>query len=457
MANEASILIIDDEPGTRVSVGRTLEAAGYRLVGVGSAEEGQVVLKKETFDVVLCDIRLGGMDGLEMQKWIRAEYPDLPVVMITAFGAVETAVKALKQGAYDYLIKPFSGEELRSAVRRALESRRLRLENDSLRTVMQGIESDVYASESLAMRRLYTEAARVAESNATVFISGESGTGKEILAKFLHTSSPRKSGVFMALNCAAIPETLADSHLFGHVRGSFTGAVSDRRGTLEVASGGTLFLDEIAELKPDVQAKLLRVLEEMKVRRLGSEREIPLNVRILAAAQKAPEELVKAGSLREDLYFRVGAIHLHIPPLRERPEDIPGLALHFLRRYSLELKKPVAGLEPEVVEQLRRYPWPGNVRELKNVIERAAIFVRPGERVKIADLPEKLRESASVGAFTVPAGTPPTLKEVGDLYSDFVLGLCEGNQAKASRILGVAASTLWRHRTKAEAEEGTAK
>ncbi|MBI2923786.1 MAG: sigma-54-dependent Fis family transcriptional regulator [Planctomycetes bacterium] len=452
MGIESLILIIDDEAGMRTSVARTLESAGHRLVGVPSAEEGQVALRKEAFDLVLCDIRLGGIDGLEMQRWVRTEFPEVPVVMITAFGAVETAVKALKQGAYDYLIKPFSGEELRGAVRRALESRRLRLENDSLRAVMEGIEDEVCASESVAMKRLYAEAARVAESNATVFISGESGTGKEILAKYLHANSPRRAGVFVALNCAAVPETLADSHIFGHVRGAFTGAVCDRRGTLEIANGGTLFLDEIAELKPELQAKLLRVLEEMKLRRLGSEREVPLNVRILAAAQKSPEQLVKAGSLREDLYFRVGAIHLHIPPLRERPEDIPGLALHFLKRFATEMKKSVAGLEPEAMERLKGHLWPGNVRELKNVIERAAIFVRSGERVQVADLPEKLRESGTAGAFTVPAGTQPTLKEVTDLYSEFVLKRCEGNQAKASRILGVAASTLWRHRSKSNGE-----
>ncbi|MCE9583125.1 MAG: sigma-54 dependent transcriptional regulator, partial [Planctomycetes bacterium] len=376
MALEATILVVDDEEGTRTSVARTLEPAGCRVVGAPSAEDALGALGKEDFDVVLCDIRLGGMDGLELQKRIRATYPDVPVVMITAFGAVDTAVRALKQGAYDYLTKPFSGEELRSAVRRALDSRRLRLEIDSLKTVVQGIEGEVWASESPAMKRLYAQAAKVADSNATVFVSGESGTGKEILARFLHTNSARASGVFVALNCAAIPENLADSHLFGHARGAFTGAVADRRGTLEIAHGGTLFLDEIAELKPDVQAKLLRVLEEQKLRRIGSEREIAVNVRVLAAAQKAPEELVKDGALREDLFFRVGAIHLHIPPLRERPEDIEGLALHFLGRYARELKKPLGGLEPEALEHLKRYAWPGNVRELKNVMERGAIFAR---------------------------------------------------------------------------------
>jgi len=434
-------------------VGRTLEPAGYRVQGAATAEDAVAALGKESFDVVLCDIRLGTADGLELQKRIRAEYPEIPVVMITAYGAVETAVKALKQGAYDYLIKPFSGEELRSAVRRALESRRLRLENDSLRVVVHGIEGDVWLSESPAMKKLYVQAARVADSNATVFVSGESGTGKEILARYLHANSARRTGVFVGLNCAAIPETLADSQLFGHVRGAFTGAVSDQRGYLEIAQGGTLFLDEIADLKPDVQAKLLRVLEEMKLRRLGSEREVSVNARVLAAAQKDPEQLVKEGALREDLFFRVGAIPLHIPPLRERMEDIAGLALHFLARYARELKKPIEGLEPEVIEVLKGYAWPGNVRELKNVMERAAIFVRPMARVTAADLPERVRQGPGSAVFSVAAANLPALRELCDEYSKHVLEMCEGNQAKASRILGVAPSTLWRHRSKADAGE----
>ncbi|MBI4605288.1 MAG: sigma-54-dependent Fis family transcriptional regulator, partial [Planctomycetes bacterium] len=246
MSLPAAILVIDDEEGTRESIARALDRPEYKVRCVPSAEAGLECLAKESFDVVLCDIRLDGMDGLELQKRARAEYPDLPVVMITAYAAVETAVRALKQGAYDYIPKPFSGEEVRGAVRRALESRRLRLENDCLREVVQGIQADVWIGESAPIARLYEEAAKVASSNATVFVSGESGTGKEILARYVHAKSPRSGGLFVAVNCAAIPETLADSQLFGHVRGAFTGAVADRRGSIEAADGGTLFLDEIA-------------------------------------------------------------------------------------------------------------------------------------------------------------------------------------------------------------------
>ncbi|MBI4564698.1 MAG: sigma-54-dependent Fis family transcriptional regulator [Planctomycetes bacterium] len=451
METEAAILIVDDEEGTRASLARALDQPGYRVRGVESAEAALAALEKESFDVILCDIRLGGMDGLELQKRIRADHPDVPVVMITAYAAVETAVRALKQGAYDYLAKPFSAEEARSAVHRALESRRLRLENDSLREVLRGFAGEVWVGNSAPIRRLYEEAAKVARSNATVFISGESGTGKEILARYLHARSLRERGIFVALNCAALPENLADSQMFGHVRGAFTGAVADQRGHLELAHGGTLFLDEIADLKLDVQAKLLRVLEEHHFRRLGSEREISVDVRVLAAAQRSPEQLVKEGKLREDLYYRLGAIHLEVPPLRERPGDIADLALHFLARFSQELKKPVEGLEPEALSLLEKYPWPGNVRELKNVMERAALFVQAGSRVGIADFPEKIRRTPGTALFVVEAPQPLPLRELSRRYIRHVLDLCDGNQAKAARLLEISPSTLWRHFSKTEA------
>ena len=444
----ASILIVDDEQGTRSSVARALEPLGCAACGVASAEEALARLAKEDFDLVLCDIRLGGMDGLECQKRIRAGYPEIPVVMITAYATVETALHALKQGAYDFLVKPFATEELRGAVRRALESRRLRLENDSLREVVREGQEEGCLAESALMKRLYEQAAKVAASDAAVFLSGESGTGKEILARYLHRNGPRHGNVLVSLNCAALPETLADSQLFGHVRGAFTGAVGDQRGYLEIAHGGTLFLDEIEELKPDAQAKLLRVLEDHRLRRLGSERETVVDVRLLAAAQQEPEQLVKEGRLRQDLFFRLGAIHLRVPPLRDRVEDIAGLALHFLTRFSREIKKPVAGLEPEALDVLRKYPWPGNVRELKNVIERAVIFVRPNERVGLAELPDKIRGTTGFAAFTVEVSPPPTLDEVTERYIRYVQERCGGNQAQVARVLGVSPTTLWRHRVR---------
>ncbi len=441
----ASVLVVDDEKSTVDSIVRTLEPSGFRVCGVPSAEAALARLSKEAFDVVLCDIRLDGMDGLALQKEIRMAYPDVPVVMITAFAAVETAVKALKEGAYDYIAKPFSGEEVRGAVRRAIESRQLRLEVDSLKSVARSAQDDVWLGESAVMKRLYDQAAKVAGSNATVFISGESGTGKEILARTVHAQSLRSQAVFVAVNCAGFPEALADSQLFGHMRGAFTGAVSDQRGHLEVAHGGTLFLDEISELKPEVQAKLLRTLEDHRLRRLGSEREIEVNVRILAAARQGPEELVQSGKLREDLFFRLGAIHLHVPPLRDRTEDISGLALHFLSRFSREGKKPIAGLTPEALAALEKHSWPGNIRELKNVMERATIFTAPGARVGLAELPEKLRRSTGTCLFSVEAPGPLPLREVSDLYIRHVLERCGGNQAEAARLLGVSPSTLWRH------------
>ncbi|MBI4570223.1 MAG: sigma-54-dependent Fis family transcriptional regulator [Planctomycetes bacterium] len=445
VALDAAVLVVDDEEGTRTAVARALEPMGCAVRLAASAEEATARMAAEAFDVVLCDIRMTGMDGLEFQRRTREQHPDVPVVMITAYAAVDTAVRALKQGAYDYVAKPFSGEEVRSAVRRALESRRLRLENDSLRQMVRGGREQPYVGESVAIRRVYEQVATVAPSNAAVFISGESGSGKEIVARAIHEYSARARKMFVPLNCAAVPETLADSHLFGHVRGAFTGADSDRRGCIETASGGTLFLDEIADLKPDVQAKLLRVLEDGKQRRVGAEQEIPVDVRVLAAAQKPPEQLVRENRLRADLFYRLGSIHIHIPPLRERGADVEGLVMFFLRRFSEEIKKPVQGITPEALAALRKYSWPGNVRELRNVIERAAIFVRPGERVDLPELPEKLRHAVGGAPFIVADSPPPTLREMNARYAAHVLELCDRNKAKAARLLGVSPTTLWRH------------
>ncbi len=307
-------------------------------------------------------------------------------------------------------------------------------------------ENEAWLCHCGSMTRLYEKASKVAGSRATVFLSGESGTGKEILARHIHAASPRRQSLFVAVNCAAFPETLADSQLFGHVRGAFTGAVSDQRGYLEVAHGGTLFLDEIAELRPEVQAKLLRAIEDRRIRRLGSEQETGVNVRILAAARQAPEELVKQGKLRDDLFFRLGAIHLHLPSLRERAEDISGLALHFLFRFSREAGKPVSGLTSEALEVLERYPWPGNIRELRNAMERAVVFAEPGTRIGLEQLPEALLRPKRRSQFAVEAPRPLSLRKVSDLYIQHVLECCDGNRAEAARLLEVSPSTLWRHR-----------
>lgn len=450
MEHQGDVLIVDDDEATRISIGRILEPIGYRVRAVATAEEGLVAMAQASFDAVLCDIRLPGMDGVEFQERVRVAYADVPVVMITAYSAVESAVRTLRSGAYDYLVKPFTGEEVRAAVRRAVESRSLRLEVGVLRETVREARGDVWCEESPVMKRLYAEARRVAQSGAAVFIDGESGTGKEILANAIHLGSPRRDRVFLAVNCAAIPESLADSQLFGHVRGAFTGAVSDQRGFLELANGGTLFLDEIPELKSEIQAKLLRVLEERRIRRLGSERTIEIDVRILAAAQKAPEELVREKKLREDLFFRIDAVRFHVPSLRERPEDIRGFALHFLRRFAREMKKPIEGITPEAVAVLERYGWPGNVRELKNVMERASIFAKAGSCVGVGEIPEKVRGGPPVSLFMAAGLPPPTLDELTRAYVEHVLKQTEGNRAQASRILDVSPTTIWRYQNKSQ-------
>jgi DNA-binding NtrC family response regulator len=442
----AHVLVIDDEESVRRSIERALGREGHDVTVVASAEEGLERLAEELYDVVLCDIRLDGMDGLAFQERVHVEYPDLPVIMITAYAEVETAVRALKQGAYDYLSKPFSAVEIRKAVWRAFEARRLRLENAGLLRAAEGQVPGVCTGLSGPVKRMYAEALRVAPSNAAVFVSGESGSGKEVLAQYIHANSLRSEHVFLPVNCASLPENLADAHLFGHTRGAFTGATSERRGFLELAHRGTLFLDEIEDLQLDVQAKLLRVLEDGRVRRLGAEREIRVDVRFLAAAQKPPEQLVREGRLRQDLYFRLGAIHLEVPPLRKCKGDVARLALHFLAGFAEEMKKPIEGLDPAAAELLEEYDWPGNVRELRNVMEHAAIYVQPGARVTLAELPKRMRTPLGATLFTIPGPEPPTLAEVSRRYTRFVLGRCKGNQAKAARTLGISPSTLWRHR-----------
>lgn len=455
-----SVLIVDDEENICDAVTRALEQSGIHIEKAGAAEEALLFLNKKDYDLVLCDIHLPGMDGLALLDRLHADHPSTRVIMITGYATVETAVRALKQGAYDYLMKPFSPEEIRQAVKRALENRRLETENTVLREVVERIQGrDIYTGKSLAMRRLFEEADRVAATNASVVITGESGSGKEIVARYLHAKSQRARGPFIAVNCAAIPAELADSEIFGHVKGAFTSAVSDRRGSLELAHGGTLFLDELSELKLEIQAKLLRVVEEQKLRRVGSEQETPVDVRFLTAMQKPPEELIREGKLREDLHFRLGVVHLSVPPLRERTEDIPDLAHYFLRFFCGELKKDIPHFEPETLDLFKAYPWPGNVREMRNVVERAVIFAPPGKPISPAHLSEKIRYAPdSKGTpFILYPGKSMTLEELEKSYIQYVLALHDGNKAQASRVLGISPSTLWRRKEGTEPPDAPAR
>ncbi len=442
------MLVVDDEESIRSGIAQALEAT-CRVRAAATAEEALALLQREAFDVALCDVRLPGMDGLALMDRMLEQDPGITPVVITGYASVETAVRALKMGAYDYLVKPFTPDDIRRICERALESRRLRRENEAWRRAAgEGRrEASPHVGESVQIRRIYQAADQVAATDAPVFITGESGSGKEVLARAIHARSARSHRPLVAINCAGLSEGLMDSEVFGHLKGAFTGAVADRRGALELADGGTLLLDEIAELKPDLQARLLRVLEDGTFRRLGSERSVTVNVRFIAAAQKTPEELIREGRLREDLYFRLGVVTIRVPPLRERTGDIPGLAKHLLEGLRHEMKKAVGGIEPEALACLEGYSWPGNVRELRNVLERAAIFTPPGGAISLRQIPETIRgASGTAPAFAVEAGRTLTLDELKQAYIEHVLRSCEGNHAEAARILGVAASTLWRRK-----------
>jgi DNA-binding NtrC family response regulator len=376
------ILFIDDDRAGREVALFNLRKAGYRVETASDGTEGLSAFSPEQFDLVITDLKMPGVSGIEVLRRIRKESPDIPVLVITAFGNVETAVEAMKEGAYDFIGKPFHRDQLLLSVEKALERQRLTSEVRDLRVRARGVERDI-VSASPAMERVLEMADRVAKTDATILITGESGTGKEAVARRIHVRSPRAEKAFVAVNCAAIPAELLESELFGHARGAFTGAVRDRSGRFRQADGGTLFLDEIGEIPLPLQAKLLRVLQERVVDEVGGDRPIPVDVRILVATNRDLLERIREGTFREDLYYRLNVVEIRVPPLRERPEDIPFLVEHFMREIS-----PDRGISVPtgVMEALVARPWPGNVRELKNACERMVILCR-GEEVSVEDLP----------------------------------------------------------------------
>ena len=376
------ILFIDDDPSGREVALFNLRKAGYEVTAAGDGAGGLSAFAAAPFDVVITDLKMPGIPGMEVLRKIRAGSPDVPVLVITAFGNVETAVAAMKEGAYDFIGKPFHRDQLLLAVEKALDRRRLATEVRDLRIRASGVGREIVAV-SAAMRRLLEVADRVAATEATVLMTGESGTGKEILARRIHVRSPRAEGPFVAVNCAAIPAELMESELFGHARGAFTGAVRDRPGRFRQASGGTLFLDEVAEIPPALQGKLLRALQERVVDAVGSDAPVPVDVRILAATNRDLPARIRDGAFRDDLYYRLNVVELAVPPLRERPDDIPPLVRRFVSEFAAgrEVTVPDA-----VVAELSGRPWPGNVRELRNACERMVILCR-GDEVSIDDLP----------------------------------------------------------------------
>ncbi|HEY5999270.1 MAG TPA: sigma-54 dependent transcriptional regulator [bacterium] len=433
------ILFIDDDEAGREVALFNLRRAGHEVTAAPDGREGLALFSPARFDLVITDLKMPGVSGLEVLRAVRGRAPDVPVLVITAFGNVETAVAAMKEGAEDFIGKPFHREQLLLAVDKALERRRLAAEVRDLRIRAGGVERAI-VSVSAAMARVLEVADRVAPTDATVLVTGESGTGKEAVARRIHVRSRRVDGPFVAVNCAAIPGELLESELFGHTRGAFTGAVRERPGRFRQAAGGTLFLDEIAEIPLALQAKLLRTLQERVVDVVGGDAPVPVDVRIVAATNRDLPERIREGAFREDLYYRLNVVEIRVPPLRERPEDIPPLVEHFMRELSADRELSVP---PAVMAELAARPWPGNVRELKNACERLAILSRGGE-VALGDLPPapRGREDAAA-AETEAEGWPPlppeglSLVDLEKKVIERALRLKGGNISQAAAYLRV--------------------
>jgi two-component system response regulator AtoC len=389
LPEKKQVLIVDDEPNLRKILSAQLSRDGYDVLTAEDGEQGLLILRDHHIDLVVTDLKMPKVDGMALLRQALAEDPDLPIVMITAHGTVDTAVEALKIGAFDYLTKPFDKEEVRQIVAKALRTRQLAGAEASAGQTAPGARFGIIGT-STGIAELYALLERVADTPTTVLITGESGTGKELVARALHDHSSRKEKPFIKVNCAAIPKELIESELFGYERGAFTGAVSSKPGRFELANGGTLFLDEIGEIPVEMQVKLLRALQESEFERVGGIKTIHVDVRLVAATNRDLKKLIGAGVFREDLYYRLNVVPIRLPALRERAGDIPLLVEHFLRKFNERLKKHVTSVEPEALDVLASYAWPGNIRELENVIERAVLFC-DGQKLRAQDLPPEVR------------------------------------------------------------------
>jgi two-component system response regulator HydG len=451
---ERTLLVADDDPGLRESLERTLTREGYRVILASDGRAALERLQGGAVDLIVTDLKMPGLTGLELLRAAKAIAPDVDVILLTAFGTVEEAVKAMKDGAYDFLTKPFRREQLLKLIDKALERRELIEKNKVLQQRLDDLlRQGAIIGGSPAFRRMMMLVEQVASSSATVLILGESGSGKEGVAKTIHQRSARKTGPFVAVNCASLPETLLESELFGYERGAFTGAAGRKEGRFELADGGTLFLDEIGDLSPVTQPKILRVLQEGEFERLGGTRTIRVDVRIVAATNQDLSQMVKDKRFREDLFYRLNVITIHVPPLRERREDIPLLAQHFLRIYAAKNNRRLDGLTDNALKQLEAYAWPGNVRELENVIERGVVLAR-GNQMDVGDLPPEIAGATPLpeGVISVRIGTP--LAEIEQRMLDATLAATGGNKTLAAKLLGIDVRTVARKLERWEEERG---
>ena len=442
-----SILLIDDEPDILRSVGDYLADLGHRVFRAGSGAEGVEALRQETVDIVITDVRMPGLDGFGVLREVRRATPDVEVIMVTAFGDIDAAVQAMREGAFDFFTKPVRLRELRASLERTVRFHVLRQEKDRYRERLDRLGEEArqryglsaIVGESPAIQEVRGLIQRVCETDATtVLICGETGTGKELVAQAIHYGSRRAAGPFVAVDCSAIPESLVESEFYGHVKGAFTDAREARAGYFEQASGGTLFLDEVGDMSPATQAKLLRTLEQRRVRRVGGAGDVPVDVRVVSATNRDLAQVISQEKFREDLYYRLNTFTLRVPPMRERRGDVLPLAEHFLDRYRREMRKPVEGFAPQAAALLLAHPFPGNVRELKNMVERAVILCR-GERVTPDDLQFE-------SPYAIPSGGTEVLnlEEAERRLIREALRRSGGNQAQAARLLGISRDALRR-------------
>ena len=438
-----TVLVIDDREQSLKAVSTAMRLSGYIVLSGTDGEEGIRYLENEVVHLVVTDLKMPGMDGMEVLAAAKRRDPNIEVIVMTAYGSVESAVEAMKKGAYDYLTKPINLDELRLKVRGALEKQKLALRVEDLEQQLDdryGLDNTIGTSDKI--RRVYEMVRQVAPSRSTVLITGESGTGKELVARAIHRDNPRRNGPFVPLNCSAVPEGLLESELFGHEKGAFTGATERQKGVFEAADGGTLLLDEIAEMSLATQAKVLRVLEEREFTRVGGREPISTDIRIIAATNVSLDQAVAEGRFRSDLYYRLKVVSIEVPPLRERREDIPVLAALFLREFNLENDKRIRGIAQDALEALTAYTWPGNVRELRNCIE-SLVVVSDSDFIGLQDLPPEIREAeSSERRLEVKLGAP--MEEIEREVIEETLSRSGGNRTRAAEILKISVRTLQR-------------
>ena len=437
------ILIVDDERVALKNLEHVMKKEGYDVTVTESGQNALRLLEDQRFDIVLTDLRMEKVDGMQILKKSQDLYPDAEIIMITGYATLESAVEAMKKGAFHYVAKPFKLDVVRNVVKEAVEKVMLKRENRQLRDQIENYQGKVkIITQDSNMQRILETAKQIAPTDCNVLLSGESGTGKEMVARYIHFSSERSTGPFFAINCGAFTEELLSNELIGHEKGAFTGAISAKRGLIEMASRGTLFLDEITEMPPSMQVKLLRVIQEREVLRVGGTEPLKVDVRFIAATNRDISDVIKNGRFRQDLYFRLNVVSLHIPPLSERKDDIPLLSYFFLKKYASLMKKNVVEISQEAMGLLMNYDFPGNVRELENIIERGVALTN-GATVEIAHLPEDLRE-LSIRTFRKKEGKIPSLEEQEIAYINWVLKEVGGNKTLAAQILSIDRVSLWR-------------